>query len=439
MDPVDGRAGDYRPRTPTGAALVQRRPLRYHAAPMAAPASRFLHGASGTLALLTALNLLNYLDRYLLAGIVAPLQQSLGASQTEIGFLTSAFLLVYMVAAPAFGLAARRASRPLLLAAGIFVWSAATLASGFVHTLLQLLLLRALVGIGEAAYSTLGPALIAGHYTPQRRASALSIFYAAIPIGTALSYIASGMLSQHWGWRSVFIAGGVPGLLLAFLCLRLREPPDASEQESAVPPSKGARAAALRTVLSSADFRSATIGLTAFTFAFGALAVWMPHYLTTVRGWSAVDASASFGIIIVAAGLLGTLGGGAAARALGGGSRACPMLCGTCMLAATPLTAAALYCTDTVLVMTVLFLAATLAFASQGPVNAVLVNAVPADLRAFAVGANVLAIHAFGDVPSPVIIGRIADSSWGWEWAMALIPAAMLLSALAWLPLWGRR
>lgn len=407
---------------------------------MAAPASRFLHGATGTLTLLTALNLLNYLDRYLLAGIVAPLQQSLGATQTEIGFLTSAFLLVYMIAAPVFGLAARRTSRPHLLAVGIFIWSAATLASGFVHTLFQLLLLRALVGIGEAAYSTLGPALIAGHYTPQRRASALSIFYAAIPIGTALSYITSGILAEHWGWRSVFIAGGVPGLLLAFLCLRLREPPP-SEGDGAteVRVTPGQRVAALRTVFGSADFRAATIGLTAFTFAFGALAVWMPHYLTTVRGWSAVDASASFGIIIVAAGLVGTLGGGAAARALGGGSRACLMLCGICMLAATPLTAAALYCTDTVLVLTVLFLAATFAFASQGPVNAVLVNAVPADLRAFAVGANVLAIHALGDVPSPVIIGRIADSSWGWEWAMALIPAAMLLSGLAWLPIWRKR
>jgi len=394
----------------------------------------------GTLTLLTALNLLNYLDRYLLAGIVAPLQQSLGATQTEIGFLTSAFLLVYMVAAPVFGLASRRVSRPRLLAVGIFIWSAATLASGFVQTLLQLLLLRALVGIGEAAYSTLGPVLLAGHFKPERRASALSIFYAAIPIGTALSYIASGMLSEHWGWRSVFIAGGVPGLLLAFLCLRLREPPpSAAESERTVHVPMRQRAAALGAVFGSADFRSATIGLTAFTFAFGALAVWMPHYLTTVRGWSAIDASASFGIIIVTAGLLGTLGGGAAARALGGGSRACLLLCGLCMLAATPLTAAALYCTDTVLVMTVLFLAATFAFASQGPVNAVLLNAVPADLRAFAMGANVLAIHAFGDVPSPAIVGRIADSSWGWEWAMALIPAAMLLSAIAWLPLWRKR
>ncbi|MBM4008118.1 MAG: MFS transporter [Planctomycetes bacterium] len=406
---------------------------------MAAQANKFLHGSTGTLTLLTTLNLLNYLDRYLLAGIVAPLQQSLGATQTEIGLLTSAFLIVYMIAAPLFGLAARRASRPHLLAAGIFIWSAATLASGFVHTLLQLLLLRALVGIGEAAYSTLGPALLAAHFKPERRASALSIFCAAIPIGTALSYIASGMLSQHWGWRSVFIAGGVPGLLLAFLCLRLREPlPNADEQASTDHVPIGQRAVALRTVFGSADFRSATIGLTAFTFAFGALAVWMPHYLTTVRGWSAVDASASFGIIIVAAGLLGTLGGGVAARALGGGSRACLLLCSLCMLAATPLTAAALYCTDTVLVLTVLFLAATFAFATQGPVNALVVNAVPADLRAFAVGANVLAIHALGDVPSPVIVGRLADSSWGWEWAMALIPAAMLLSAIAWLPIWRR-
>ena len=135
-----------------------------------------MRSARIALTTLTAINLLNYLDRYLIAGIVVPLKEALGANDADIGLLTSIFLLVYMVASPVFGILARRMSRTLILAAGILIWSLATMGSGLVNTLTQLFIMRAIVGIGEAAYTTVGPAIIC----------VAAFIFAVSAVGTAL-------------------------------------------------------------------------------------------------------------------------------------------------------------------------------------------------------------------------------------------------------------
>lgn len=401
-----------------------------------------IRSARIALVTLTAINLLNYLDRYLIAGIVVPLQNALGATTEDIGLLTSVFLLVYMVAAPIFGVLARRMSRTLILAAGILIWSLATIGSGLVNTLTQLFIMRAIVGIGEAAYTTVGPALLADHYPPARRPMALSIFYTAIPVGSALSYIASGLIVDAWGWREVFLAGGVPGIALAIVCLKLKDPPRGQSDEPA-PVDENAKASAtmmknIKSIMKSRDFVFATAGYIAFTFAFGALAIWMPYYLQSVRGWTVASSTTTFGIILVASGFIGTLAGGAVAKRLGGGSAACMKLCGLCMAVAVPSSIIALYCTDDWLIILGLAVASTFSFATQGPVNVVILTAVAAHLRPFAIGSSVLLIHLFGDVPSPWLVGKIADSDAGMPTAMGLIPIAMAISAAIWF-LGGRR
>lgn len=385
---------------------------------------------------LTAINLVNYLDRYLIAGMVTPVKEHFGASDSQIGLLTSAFLLVYMIASPIFGAMARRHSRTMILAGGVLTWSLATIGSGLAANLALLFVARGIVGIGEAAYSTVGPALIAGHFEPSRRATVLSIFYAAIPVGSALSYIAAGHIEQRWGWQWVFMAGGLPGLFLAASCLWLREAkpdPQAHEED----PPQGAQGShrlthSLRTILSSRQFTFATGGYIAFTFAFGALAVWMPHYLETQRGWSRTSATTSFGLILAATGVVGTIGGGWLARVWGGGSRACLLLCAVCMALAIPATAVALYAHADWLIVAALVIASTLSFATQGPVNAVIVNAVNSTLRPLAVGLSVMLIHLLGDVPSPWLVGEVSDSSVGMKAAMAFVPMAMGVAAVTW-------
>ncbi len=416
-----------------------------HAGPGAVRSARI------ALVTLTAINLLNYLDRYLVAGIVAPLKEHFDASDSDIGLLTSVFLLVYLIASPIFGILARRSSRTLLIAGGVMVWSLATIGSGLANTLTQLLIARGIVGIGEAAYSTIGPAILADHYPPTRRPIALSIFYAAIPIGSALSYIASGMISENWGWRAVFLAGGVPGIALAIMCMRLNDPPHGQyeprgQHDGSVAHLVTARSAAsiwnsIRALRKSRDYAFATAGYIAFTFAFGALAVWFPYYMQSVRGWSLGSATLTFGIVLVATGFVGTIGGGWIASRLAGGSTGHLRLCAICMAVACPASILALYCTADWLILAGLAVASTFSFATQGPVNTVIINAVDATLRPFAIGTSVLLIHLFGDVPSPWIIGKISDSLHAAEGdagmivALALIPVAMALSAAIWF--WG--
>jgi MFS family permease len=138
--------------------------------------------------ILTGLNLFNYLDRYILPAILAPLKSDLQISGGAAGRINTAFMLGYFVTAPFFGYLGDRISRKWLIAFGILVWSAGTVLSGFATGIGVLLFYRILVGVGEASYATISPGLISDAYEPARRNNALTIFYVAIPVGGALGY-----------------------------------------------------------------------------------------------------------------------------------------------------------------------------------------------------------------------------------------------------------
>jgi MFS family permease len=185
--------------------------------------------ARWALAVLTLINLINYLDRFVLSALVESLKRSeLALSDAQLGFLMTGFVLVYMLASPVFAaLADRGSSRPLLLAVGVAVWSLATLLSALATSYPALFLARAAVGVGEAAYGTVAPAMIADQHPPARRGRAFAVFYAAIPIGSALGYVVGGLVDHLAGWRAAFLVASVPGLLLSIAALRLSDPPRA--------------------------------------------------------------------------------------------------------------------------------------------------------------------------------------------------------------------
>ncbi|HWP34199.1 MAG TPA: MFS transporter, partial [Thermodesulfobacteriota bacterium] len=173
------------------------------------------------LALLFAVNLLNYLDRYVVPPLVPLLQADFALSDRELGLLASAFLLVYTALSPLVGLAADRMRRKGLLAAGVALWSLATAAAAFAGSYPALLATRALVGIGEATFGTLAPTWIADLVPPERRGRALAVFFVAMPLGGALGYVVGGAVGGTLGWRPAFLVAGLPGLLLAAAVLRL--------------------------------------------------------------------------------------------------------------------------------------------------------------------------------------------------------------------------
>ncbi|HEY0255461.1 MAG TPA: MFS transporter, partial [Kofleriaceae bacterium] len=171
------------------------------------------------IALLTGLNLLNYIDRYVVAAVLKRIQEpaevgGLGLVNWQAGLLFTAFLGGYFVTSPFFGARADKGKRTGLIAFGVIVWSVATFATGLTHSFPTMIIARIFVGVGEASYATLAPTIIDDITPPEKKSSTLAIFYLAIPVGSALGYLLGGAMEAQWGWRSAFMIAGGPGVLL---------------------------------------------------------------------------------------------------------------------------------------------------------------------------------------------------------------------------------
>lgn len=390
--------------------------------------------AGRALLVLTLINLLNYLDRYVPSAVLPQMKVSgIVSSDFELGFLAPGFLVVYMLAAPAFGYLGDRRSRTRPIAIGVVLWSLATMWSGLARTYWQLFASRAAVGIGEAAYGTISPALLADYFPPARRGRIFAIFYTAIPVGGALGYVVGGAVSQAWGWRAAFLAAGMPGLFLALWVLRLPDPPRGLQE-----PGVGVLAALRRTLILYSQLARQTsyaltvLGYAAYTFAVGGLAFWMPTFLERVRAVPVQQATTGFGAIVVATGILGTfLGGWLGDYCLRYTRQAYLWVSGIATVLAMPLAAASLAYGSPHLYYPALVGAELLLFMSTGPINSVIVGLVSPAHRASAVALSVLTIHTLGDVISPPLIGSLSDRT-SLGQAVMLVPIAMGVSGLFW-------
>ena len=228
------------------------------------------------LALLTALNLLNYVDRSVLFAVQPLVQSEFRLSNTQVGYLTSAFLLFYMVAAPFVGPLADRYSRKRIIAGGAIFWSGLTLLTAVTHTYTELLIRHTLVGIGEATFVTIAPTFVADLFPEEKRGRILGVFYLAIPVGTAAGYLLGGKLSPHYGWRFPFYIAAVPGFLMAVAVLFLHEPKRGQFDREKETPER----ATLFGLARNPAFWSSTLGMAMMTFALGGIQVWMPTFLS---------------------------------------------------------------------------------------------------------------------------------------------------------------
>ena len=176
--------------------------------------------------MLLAINLFNYIDRQVLTGVVPDIQRDFHAGDAEVGWLQTAFLLSYMIAAPIFGWLADRYNRWLLVGIGVVLWSIASGASGLATGLGMMLATRLFVGVGEAAYGPLAPTIISDLFPIERRGRVMALFYAAIPVGSALGYELAGfVVGLGHTWRTAFFCVLPPGLLLGLIAMFHRDVP----------------------------------------------------------------------------------------------------------------------------------------------------------------------------------------------------------------------
>ncbi len=362
--------------------------------------------ALGTFLLLIGLNLLNFIDRYILPGAQPLIQADLHATDQQMGALTTALFIFYMLAAPLTGWLGDRFPRKPLIITGAVLWSLATLGTAWVHDYWTLYARHALVGVGEATFAIFAPAVLADFYPERDRNRILSIFYLASPVGAALGYVAGGELGTLWGWRAPFFICAVPGLVIAALYGWLGREPERGSSDHVRPTAE--RATALG-ILRNPAFLTATMGLATLTFAMGGISSWVPTFLHRNAGLSVANASLTVGAITVIDGIAGTLVGGWIAQIwLRTNHRALYLLSFWSVVLTLPC-GALIFFGPPAWAIPSLFAAEFFLFLNTGPLNAAIVNSVSAPVRATAISINLFCIHFFGDTFSPQIIGAISD------------------------------
>ena len=386
------------------------------------------------LALLLAVNLLNYIDRQALYAVFPLIKADLALSDTALGFLGSAFMLCYMISAPLFGWLANRTSRVAIAAGGVAVWSLATVCAGFAAGYRSLLAARTAVGIGEASFGTVSPSLLADYFPREKRGKVIALFCLAIPVGSALGYLLGGLIGHRYGWHAAFLLVGAPGLLLALPVRSLREPEKGEpDGESPAPPAPCDYLSLLR----NRSFVVTTLATAAMTFAIGGLAQWVPSFLNRMHGLDVGEANTLFGGITVVSGIIGTLAGGAIGDRLQKKSRAGYLIVsGWGFLAGAPLLAWAILSPSLPGCLIAIFVAESFLFLNTGPLNTVILNVTLPPLRAMAFAVNIFTIHALGDAVSPTLLGWLSDRT---DLRSSLLVTPLAVVAAGLLCFFGRR
>ena len=395
------------------------------------------------LALLLAINLLNYVDRQVLAAVEPSISKDFFPARSAtadlwIGLPPSAFMASYILAAPFFGWLADRTGRWTIVGASVLVWSLASGGSGLAGGIGALLVSRVFVGLGEAAYGPAAPAIIAELYPAERRGQAMGAFYLAIPVGSALGYLLGGQITavMH-DWRWAFFAVVPAGLALGVVCFAMPEArtrlPEGGGTE------RGPSLAGIKYLLRTPSYVLDTLGMTAMTFALGGMAFWMPRYVAVFRMQADPGSEAgrellasvnlTFGTLTVLTGVVGTLAGAWLC------DRLRPRMPGSYftisglgMIAGFPLF---------LLVMQRPFpeawlyvgLAELCLFLNTGPTNTILANVTHPAIRASAFAITIFVIHLFNDAGSPFLMSLVKYLLGGsWDTAFFLVALAFLAS-----------
>lgn len=384
-----------------------------------------------------ALMLFDYIDRQVIVSLFPHLKEAWSLSDKQLGGLASAVSVTVALAGIPVALVADRFSRVKSIVVMALVWSLASISCMFTDSYGQLLAARAVVGLGEAGYGSVGAVLIASHFPSRMRGMLMAAFFACASIGSVLGVLLGGVIAAHWGWRAAFGAVGVPGLLLALLYLKVRDYPTVSltpRLDQAVRSPQGTLSAIVRRLMDSRTLLWVCLAAPAQVILISSVWSWLPSYLNRMHGL-ATDQAAIRAAIVVLCGAAGSVVWGAVADRAGQ-SRPRAKLQVTALLCAVSAVVlgfafGASYLGVVLAPQTQFALIATGGFfmaCLSGVVVAVTIDVIHHSIQA--TGASVLSLfqNLLGLAAGPFIAGLLSDA-WSLEAAMAVMPVFGLLSA----------
>ncbi len=385
-----------------------------------------------TLAILSGLNMFNYLDRYVMSAVVTPMKHELGLTDGGAGWAASAFMLGYFVSAPLFGYLGDRFQRKYLMASGVVIWSLATAASGLAHGFYDLFAIRIFVGVGEACFVTICPSWISDCFAATQRNTALSLFYVAIPFGSAIGFTLGAHFAELGLWRHAFYYAGLPGVLFALSLLFLREPAR-GEADGLAGDSVKASVPEITGLLLNRRYNLLVWGYAAQTFAIGGFGYWGPTFLVRAHGMSLGSSGEIFGAMLAGAGLVATLLGGALANTLRKRTPAGYVwIMALSLVLAAPVCFFALMVGDRTLSLIGLGASMFFIFLPTGPIVSEIFEIVAVHLRSSAMALCIFITHLFGDFGSPAIVGNISNYVNDLQKAVLILPTMLLIGAVLW-------
>lgn len=274
--------------------------------------------ANYVLGVLFTVYVINFIDRQVLAVFIGPIKEEFGVSDTAMGLLVGfAFALFYTVAGIPIARWADRGNRRSVIAIGLAVWSAMTVACGFTRSFVQLALARVGVGVGEAAGSPPAHSLISDYFPPTRRATALGIYSWGVYVGSALAYLGGGLLREHFDWRTAFILLGAPGLLFAGVVrFTVREPPRGRSETKPTRAGSTTLAETLSYLLSRRSWVFMVAGSSFLSLTGYGVLMWGYEFFGRVHGLAPSEIGVLMGVVVGIGGSAGAWGGGALADRL---------------------------------------------------------------------------------------------------------------------------
>ncbi|KAK7488244.1 hypothetical protein BaRGS_00020551 [Batillaria attramentaria] len=329
-----------------------------------------------------------------------------------------------MVFSPVFGYLGDRYTRKYIMACGIFLWSGFTLSASFIPAdhFWAFILLRALVGVGEASYSTIAPTIIADLFAKEMRTRMLMIFYFAIPVGSGLGFIVGANVAKLFhGWQFALRVTPILGVICVVLIIIFCQEPQRGMSEGGTHLHNTSFKDDLKAIVRIKSFVLSSVGFTCVAFVTGALALWAPAFmadaiaLKTGRSFNTElesEVALIFGGITVASGFLGVaLGTEIARRYRKINPRADPLTCAFGMLMCTPFLYFSLVLSEYNITATwvLIFIGETLLCLNWAVTADILLYVIIPTRRSTAEAGQILMSHAFGDAGSPYLIGVVAD------------------------------